>query len=171
MKARPSRDEVEAVKAEGAASPGWLRSRFSGRGRAPVWRPAADRLAQSDNPAAKHWNANSTQRNKFTMSTRRALPNRRRSESFSFECGGLRYTCTVGYFPSGEIGEIFLGNHKSNSAADTNARDCAIVFSLAIQHGVDPATVRRALTRNSDGSASGPLGRALDLLTQQEDVS
>jgi hypothetical protein len=99
---------------------------------------------------------------------RERLPNRRQSETFDFECGGLRYTCTVGRFRDGRIAEIFLGNHKSNSAADMNARDSAIVCSIALQCGADLETISNALCRDSHGRASGPLGTALDLLTETE---
>ena len=95
---------------------------------------------------------------------RERLPNRRAAETFGVEVGGLRYVATVGRFADGSIAELFLSNHKSNSAADTNARDSAIVFSFAVQHGADPETIRRALSRDSHGRASGPLGTALDLL-------
>jgi hypothetical protein len=78
------------------------------------------------------------------------------------DVGGLKYTATVSRFPDGRIGELFLNNHKSKSAADTNARDSAIVFSFAVQHGADPETIRRALYRHSQGRASRPLGVALD---------
>ena len=42
--------------------------------------------------------------------------------------------------------------------------DSAIVFSIAVQCGADVETIRRALCRDSQGRASGPLGAALDLL-------
>ena len=74
------------------------------------------------------------------------------------------YTATVSRFADGRIGELFLSNHKSNSHADTNARDSAIAFSFAVQHGANPETIRRALCRNSQGQASGPLAKALDLI-------
>jgi hypothetical protein len=96
------------------------------------------------------------------MTGRKRLPNRRATENFNLEAGGLRYTCTVGWFSDGRLGELFLNNHKSNSSADTAARDSAIVFSIAVQHGADPETIRRALCRDSQGRASGPLGVALD---------
>jgi hypothetical protein len=99
-----------------------------------------------------------------TEAKRERLPNRRLSETFDFECAGLRYTCTVGRFRDGRIAEIFLGNHKTNSSADTNARDSAIVASLALQHGADIEVIRNALCRDGHGRASGPLGSALDLL-------
>ena len=100
------------------------------------------------------------------MTARARLPERRHSENFTFEVDGLRYTATVAWFPDGRIGELFLSNHKSNSAADTNARDAAITFSIAVQHGADPEVIRRALSRDSRGLATGPLGRALDLLAE-----
>jgi len=100
--------------------------------------------------------------------TRERLPNRRASISFELEVAGLRYTATFSRFADGRIGELFLMNHKSNSAADTNARDSAIVFSFAVQHGADPDAIRRALCRDSQGRASGPLGAALDFLLGDE---
>jgi hypothetical protein len=98
------------------------------------------------------------------VSARERLPNRRASETFQLECGGLYYLCTVGRYPDGRIAELFLHNHKSNSASDTNARDSAIVFSFALQHGADPDAIRKSLCRDSQGRALGPLGRALDLV-------
>jgi ribonucleoside-diphosphate reductase alpha chain len=100
---------------------------------------------------------------------RERLPNRRISETFELEIAGLRYTCTIGRFPDGRIGEIFLNNQKSNSAADANARDSAIVFSIAVQHGADVETIRRALCRDSHGDASGPLGEALDCIAGDDE--
>jgi ribonucleoside-diphosphate reductase alpha chain len=95
---------------------------------------------------------------------RQRLPDRRGGETFQLECGGLYYVCTIGRYPDGRIAELFLHNHKSNSASDTNARDSAIVFPFAVQHGADPDAIRKALCRDSQGRALGPLGRALDLV-------
>jgi hypothetical protein len=98
------------------------------------------------------------------MTHRNRLPDRRLAENFEIEVEGLCYTATVGRFPDGTIGELFLNNNKSNSAADTAARDSAIVLSIALQHGADLATIQRALCRDSQGRASGPLGAALDII-------
>jgi hypothetical protein len=59
---------------------------------------------------------------------------------------------------------VFLNNHRVLSHADVNARDAAVVCSLALQHNVPIDVIRRALMRNADGTASGPLGTALDLI-------
>jgi hypothetical protein len=95
--------------------------------------------------------------------TRRRLPNRRGHELLDFEHGGIRYTAGVGRFEDGRLAEIFLNTRKYGTAIDTNARDASIAASLLFQHGCPADTLRRALTRNGDGSASGPLARALDL--------
>jgi len=99
------------------------------------------------------------------MTARARLPNRRLCESFEVEVAGLRYTASVGRFPDGRIGEVFLTNHRVNSHADTNARDSAITFSIAVQCGADPEVIRRALCRDAQGRASSPLGAALDIIT------
>ncbi len=98
------------------------------------------------------------------MTERRRLPNRRACESFTFELGGLRFTASVGRFPDGSIGEVFLTNHKSGNQSDTNARDAAIILSFALQYGADIQEIRKALCRDSQGRALGPLGAALDKL-------
>jgi hypothetical protein len=107
----------------------------------------------------------------MVATNRERLPNRRQSVTFDFEFAGLRYTCTVGRFRDGRIAEIFLGNHKTNSSADTNARDSAIVASLALQYGADIETIRKALCRDSHSRASGPLGTAIHILAETEHES
>lgn len=105
------------------------------------------------------------------MTARNRLPNRRLAESFELEVERLRYTATVGRFADGKVGELFLTNNRSNSAADTAARDSAIVLSIALQHGADLETIRRALCRDSQGRASGPLGAALDIIMGEHPMS
>jgi ribonucleoside-diphosphate reductase alpha chain len=105
------------------------------------------------------------------MTERQRLENRRLAETFDLEVAGLKYTCTIGRFPDGSIAELFLSNHRANSAADTNARDSALAFSFAVQHGADPEAIRRALSRDSRGRACGPLGAALDAIAVERGAS
>jgi hypothetical protein len=97
--------------------------------------------------------------------SRERLSNRRLAETWMFEIGGLRYTATVGRFPHGGIGEIFLQNTKPGSQSDSNARDAAVAASLALQFGCPLDVLRRAL-RDSQGRASSPLGAALDHIAE-----
>lgn len=98
------------------------------------------------------------------MTTRQRLRDRRPCWTFELEVDGLHYTCSFGTFDDGSIGEIFLNNHRSNSQADTNARDAAIVFSIARQYGTPIEVIRSALCRDAQGRPSGPLAAALDLI-------
>jgi hypothetical protein len=98
------------------------------------------------------------------MSERRRLPNKRKSESFSFEVGGLRYTATFSRFDDNSVGEIFLTNSKPSSQSDSNARDSAVAASLALQFGCPLESLRRAVLRDANGQASTPLGVALDII-------
>jgi hypothetical protein len=100
----------------------------------------------------------------YSVSPRQHVANRRASTTFDFRCGNLRYTCSYSRFASGGIAELFVSNHKTNSHADIAARDAAITFSIAVQHGADPETIRSGLSRDSYGKANGPLGTALDLI-------
>jgi len=103
--------------------------------------------------------------------SRRRLPNRRPAETFGIEVGGLNYVVSIGRFDDGSLAEIFISNEKAGSDSDTAARDSAVVASIALQYGVPAEFIRRALMRNRDGSACGPLGAALDREQLPEDVS
>jgi hypothetical protein len=103
--------------------------------------------------------------------TREILANRHLAETFDLMSGGLAYTASIGRFADGRIAEIFLTNHKAGSAADTNARDAAVVCSIALQFGVPLDVLRRALMRDSHGAASGPLAVALDMVSEMEGAS
>jgi len=92
---------------------------------------------------------------------RARLPDRRPSISFEFECAGLHYVATISRFADGKLAEIFIGNHKSNSSADLNARDCGVLASIALQLGAPVEVIRNALC------PTGPLATALDLIAEK----
>jgi ribonucleoside-diphosphate reductase alpha chain len=95
------------------------------------------------------------------------LPNRRQSETFSFEHAGLKYIATASWFADGRLGEVFITNGKADSQADANARDAAILASIALQYGAGIETIRKALQRDSRDRPSTPVGMALDLLADE----
>jgi hypothetical protein len=105
---------------------------------------------------------------KPVIAARERLPNRRAHTLVNFITrDGFTYTAGLGYFDDGRLAEIFLNAKKIGTAIETAAHDSAVVASLALQHGVPPETIRHALTRNGDGSASGALGTLLDLLASK----
>jgi hypothetical protein len=98
---------------------------------------------------------------------RRRLPNRRGHELLDFEHGGIQYLAGIGRFEDGSVAEVFWNTNKHGTAVDVSARDAVVAASLMLQHGCPVDMLRKALTRSGDGSASGPLARALDLLVEE----
>jgi hypothetical protein len=99
------------------------------------------------------------------LDQRTRLPNRRNSVTTSFERDNLRFRMTVGVYPDGRPGEIFLNAEHSNSFLDALTHDAAILASLALQHGCTLETIAHALKRDSQGVAASPIGAAVDLVS------
>jgi hypothetical protein len=93
---------------------------------------------------------------------RERLPDRRASETFSFECNGLRYLASVSRYGDGRLAEIFISNAKVGSHSDSAAKDSAVVCSIALQYRVPLDVIRYALLRDAQGRPASPLGCALD---------
>lgn len=96
---------------------------------------------------------------------RDCLPNRRPALSTSFERDGARFEMTIGYYPDGRAGEIFLNADRANSLLDFLMSDAAILASLALQYGCPLDDIRHALKRDARGVAASPIGAALDRIT------
>lgn len=93
---------------------------------------------------------------------RMRLPNRRPAETIAFERDGSQFRMTVGHFPDGRVGEIFLNADRGDSLLDVLASDAAILASLALQHGCSLQEITHALKRDVRGTAASPIGAALD---------
>jgi hypothetical protein len=72
------------------------------------------------------------QRTSSTTAARNRLPNRRPAETITFERDGSQYCLTVGFFPDGSIGELFLNADRGDSPLDVLMHDAAILASLAL---------------------------------------
>jgi hypothetical protein len=105
--------------------------------------------------------------------TREHLPPRRGCATFEFDHksasgAALHYTCSLGYFDTGRLAEVFLQNTKAGSDSDSNAREAAIMCSIALQYGAPVDVLRKAVLRNADNTASTPLGHAPDLIAAED---
>ena len=99
--------------------------------------------------------------------TRERLPNRRPSETETIEHGGARFDVTAGFYLDGRPGEVFAGGAKSGSELDGLLDDSAILSSLLLQHGVEPAALARTVGRLGDGTApASVIGAIVDLLAE-----
>jgi hypothetical protein len=90
------------------------------------------------------------------------LPNRRDATTTAFDRDGARFEMTVGHYPDGRVGEIFLSADRANSLLDFLMSDAAILASLALQYGAPLDEIRHALKRDIRGEAASPIGAALD---------
>jgi hypothetical protein len=99
------------------------------------------------------------------VSARERLPNRRQAETIAFDRDGSKYQMTIGYFPDGRVGEIFLNADRGDSLLDVLTSDAAILASLALQYGCPLTDIVHALKRDSRGEAASPIGGALDRIT------
>ena len=87
---------------------------------------------------------------------RRHLPTRRRSEGVTFEHEGVGYHAVFGWFPTGELAEVFLDvPGKFGSMLQQHAETAAILVSLLLQHGVELHVIKHSI--------SGPIAVALNL--------
>lgn len=101
------------------------------------------------------------------MIARDRLPNRRYHETVEFDHDGQHYVAGMGFYADGRLAELFLNAGKAGTAVETNARDAAILLSLALQHGVAPDEIRHTLTRDPRGRPLGPVGVLLDRLAAE----
>lgn len=100
-----------------------------------------------------------------SLDARRRLPNRRQCDTFEIEFRGRPFSISVGHFIDDDRpAEVFIHAHKVASDASDDARDIAVLLSIAIQHGVPLETMRDAVCRFDDGSPAGLAGAVLDWL-------
>ena len=101
--------------------------------------------------------------------SRARLPNRRPSETVAIEHGGARFDVTIGLFPDGRVGEVFAGGAKSGSELDGLLDDAAILVSLLLQNGGEPAALAKTMGRLGDGTApASVIGAICDLLIERQ---
>ncbi|WP_051949241.1 hypothetical protein [Methylosinus sp. PW1] len=96
------------------------------------------------------------------------LPDRRAGESFEFEFEGTQFSCTLGFYSDGRLGEIFLNGLKLDNAQDIYARDLGIALSIGLRHRAPFDLLRKAMTRAAGGKPQGLGGFILDLIAEHQ---
>ncbi|QFR34705.1 hypothetical protein [Ancylobacter sp. TS-1] len=104
----------------------------------------------------------------MSAARRNNLPARRAAETLAFTHRGIGYTASVGFYEDGRIGESFLDGVKAGTDAQINAKDGAVILSIALQYGVPLTVLRHAVARNDGGDPQGPIGALLDLMAGLE---
>jgi len=106
------------------------------------------------------------------MTNRERLPNRRAADTFEFEHvwpNGVahEFIATVGLYPDGRPGEVFLATGKSGEQFDISTKDAAIALSLALQYGCPLEVIAPTFLRDGTGRPEGPLGTLVGLLVER----
>ena len=96
---------------------------------------------------------------------RRTLPQRRAAETFDLRFWNQPFTVTVGFYPDGTPGEVFIDGGKTGQDIQSTARDAAVVLSLALQHGTPIETIRHAVTRGASEEPASIFGAVVDSIT------
>lgn len=99
------------------------------------------------------------------LQTRRRMPDRRISDTFRMKFGNLQgsFHVTLGYYMSDyALGEIFINSPKVGTPMESIVRACAVLVSIALQHGANPAELAAALPKEADESQSTVIGAVLE---------
>ncbi len=95
---------------------------------------------------------------------RERLPDRRQAETVDLHYGGRRYHLTIGEYPSGKPGEIFLHGGTVGSDVDGLCGDVGVLISRLLQFGDDPAALAAGIGRLGDGEPASIIGAIADVL-------
>lgn len=103
---------------------------------------------------------------------RKPLPERRKHLHFDHEWPAtslrpFKVSIGVGFYDDGRPGEAFLVSGKSGESLEANARDGAILFSIALQYGATLAEIRNAISREETGEAASMLGSCIDRIAKE----
>jgi hypothetical protein len=95
--------------------------------------------------------------------TRVRLPNRRAAETIEIEHAGMRFTVTIGFYPDGKPGEVFMHGTKTGSTLDALLNDACVLVSLLMQHGIEPKEFATSMGRLGSAEAASVIGVVVDL--------
>jgi hypothetical protein len=97
--------------------------------------------------------------------TRARLPDRRAAETIEIEHLGMRFTVTIGFYPDGKPGEVFVHGTKTGSTLDALLNDACVLVSLLMQHGIEPKDFATSMGRLGNAEAASIIGAVVDLAT------
>ncbi len=71
---------------------------------------------------------------------------------------------TVGEYPDGSPGEVFVHGHTPGSDADLLGDDIGVLISRLLQYGDDPASLAAGVGRLGNGDPASIIGAIADVL-------
>ncbi len=95
---------------------------------------------------------------------RERLHDRRQAETVDLHYGGQRYHLTIGEYPDGRPGEVFLHGATVGSDVDGLCGDVGVLIFRLLQFGDDPASLAAGIGRLGDGEPASIIGAIADVL-------
>lgn len=84
------------------------------------------------------------------------------------------YTATIGYYPDGTIGDVFVRSGKAGSHSSILLLEASIALSMAFQYGASASAMLKSMPHTGEigssalGDPEGPIGTLLHILAQEE---
>ena len=103
--------------------------------------------------------------------TRTRLPDRRAAATVELEHGGTRFTVTIGFYPDGRPGEVFVHGARTGSSLDALLADVCVVISCLMQHGVEPRELAHSMGRLGNAEPASIIGAVIDLAAAMSQAS
>ncbi len=95
---------------------------------------------------------------------RQPLSPRRKNQSMELVFDSMRFQLTVGFYPNGRIGEVWLNGPRPDSALYHITQDACVLISHLLQRFVSPHTLFDSMPRKADGSSASVIGAIIELL-------
>ena len=95
---------------------------------------------------------------------RKRLPDRRQAETVDLWHGGRRYHLTIGEYPDGSPGEVFVHGATPGSDTDLLGDDIGVLISRLLQYGDNPASLAAGVGRLGNGTPASIIGAVADAL-------
>ena len=95
---------------------------------------------------------------------RERLPDRRQAETVDLWHGGRRYHLTIGEYPDGRPGEVFVHGATVGSDVDGLCGDVGVLLSRLLQYGDNPASLAAGIGRLGNGDPASIIGAVADVL-------
>ncbi len=95
---------------------------------------------------------------------RERLPHRRQTETVDLWYDGRRYHLTIGEYPDGSPGEVFIHGAKPGSDTDLPCDDIGVLISRLLQHGDSPAALAAGIGRLGNGDPASIVGAIADVV-------
>lgn len=101
---------------------------------------------------------------------RQPLSPRRKNQSMELVFDGMRFQLTVGFYPNGRIGEVWLNGLRPDSALYHITQDACVLISHLLQRFTSPHTLFDSMPRKADGSPASVIGAIIELLLSLPEV-